>query len=366
MILLNHGHWLNDNGDYLKNMHKCRLLIWVLVLFSLLLIPACSPNDPNMTTTITTAPGPGSTQTKVENIRLIGTIGPLSLPLAYMVEHNVLSSIAQKTSFSIWANPTQLQAIISGGQGDFVSLPTNSAATFYNKGVPLQLIDSSIWNILYLITSDTSLKSITDLKGKRVVVPYQGAIPDAMFRFVCQKQGLNLDKDIEIYYAPDPIQASQLLLTDQEKYVLLSEPSATSVILKGKASGLNFNRALNVKTEWDKAAGGQFSTPVAGTIALGDIKNRPTLVNTFRSEYQKAIQWMLANPVEAGNVGARALEEQGFTAVVLTESIKNIEWRYISAENARSDLENFFGALMQVSANFVGGKIPDNGFYFGQ
>jgi NitT/TauT family transport system substrate-binding protein len=346
-------------------MNKVRMLIWVLVLISLLLIPACSPDGP-VITTISTTPGPDSIQTKVENIRLIGTIGPLSIPLAYMVENNVLSSITQKTSFSIWANPTQLQAIISGGQGDFISLPTNSAATFYNKGVPLQLIDSSIWNILYLITSDTSLKSVTDLKGKRVVVPYQGAIPDAMFRFVCQKQGLNLDKDIEIYYTPDPIQASQLLLTAQEKYALLSEPSATSVILKGKASGLNFIRALNVKTEWDKAAGGQFSTPVAGTVVLGDIKNRPVLVNIFKSEYQKAIQWMLANPVEAGNVGASALVEQGFTAGVLTESMKNIEWRYISAKDARSDLENFFGTLMQISANFVGGKIPDNGFYFGQ
>jgi NitT/TauT family transport system substrate-binding protein len=344
-------------------MKRYLVLVLSVILVSAVLVPACSTGNSPAATSSTTAV---TSQPKLENIRLVGTIGPLSIPLAYMAEQNSLSSIAQKTTFSVWANPTQLQAIISGAQGDFVSLPTNSAATFYNKGVPLQLLDTSIWNILYLVTSDASLKSLNELKGKRVVVPYQGAIPDAMFRLICLKQGLDPDKDIEIYYAADPVQASQFLLTGQEKYILLSEPSATSVILKGKNAGATLFRALNVKSEWEKATGGQSSTPVAGTIVLGDLKNRTDILNTFRDEYQKAIRWMLANPVEAGNVGARALSEQGFTAAVLTESMKNIEWRYVSSENARPDLENFFDALMQVSANFTGGKIPDNGFYYGQ
>jgi NitT/TauT family transport system substrate-binding protein len=348
-------------------MKRSLAVILSLILVIWAFIPGCSTS--NISTTNSAAPNSPtvtSTQPKLENIRLIGTIGPLSIPLAYMMEQNVLAAIAQKTTFSVWANPTQLQAIISGAQGDFVSLPTNSAAVFYNKGVPLKLLDSSIWNILYLVTADSGVKSINDLKGKRVVVPYQGAIPDAMFRFVCQKQGLNPDKDIEIYYAADPVQASQLVLAGQDRYVLLSEPSATSLILKGKTSGSTFTRALNIKSEWEKATGGQSSTPVAGTIVLGDLKDRADVVNTFRDEYQKAILWMLANPVEAGSVGARALSEQGFTAAVLTESMKNIEWRYLSSKDARPDLENFFDALMQVSPNFTGGKIPDNGFYYGQ
>jgi NitT/TauT family transport system substrate-binding protein len=345
-------------------MRKGFFFIVILFLASLILIPGCTISTPTGTsstsTTVTSVTLP-----KLENIRLVGTIGPLSIPLAYMSEQNSLASISQKTSLAIWANPTQLQAIISGGQGDFVALPTNSAAIFYNRGVPLQLLDCSIWNILYLITPDSGIRSFGDLKGKRIVVPYQGAIPDAMFRSVCQRQGINPDKDIELSYAADPIQASQLLLAGQEKYVLLSEPSATSVILKGKNSGLSFIRALNLKTEWEKANGGQSSTPVAGMVVLGELKNRPDIVNTFRVEYQKALQWMLANPVEAGNVGVRALAEQGFTAEVLTESMKNIEWRYASSKEARLDLESFFNALMQVSPNFTGGKIPDDGFYSG-
>ena len=140
---------------------------------------------------------------------------------------------------------------------------------FYNKGISLQLLDASVWNILYVVTPDTSIKSILDLKGKRVVVPYQGAVPDALFQAVLKRRGLDPAKDVDIFYAPDPVQASQLLIGGQEKYALLSEPSATSVILKGQSSGKTFVRALNMQTEWSKATGSSSTTPIAGTIVLG-------------------------------------------------------------------------------------------------
>jgi NitT/TauT family transport system substrate-binding protein len=316
--------------------------------------------------TATTSPAsPGSpSAARLDTVRLVGTIGPLSIPLAYMEQNNSLASIADETTLTIWSTPGQLQAIITGSQGDFVSLPTNSAANFYNRGVHLKLLDSSIWNILYLVTADTGITTLTDLEGKRVVVPYQGAVPDAIFRFVCQEQGIDPDTDLEIIYAPDPVQASQLLLTGREQYVLLSEPSATSVILRGQQSGITFVRALNMETEWEKATGGESSTPVAGTIALGDIADRPEIINTFMAEYQKAIQWMLDNPVEAGNLGAEVLAEQGFTPEVLTESMNNIDWRFTPAADARPDLEAFFNALATVSPNFIGGQIPDDDFFY--
>lgn len=309
--------------------------------------------------------GSGSTTiTKLETIRLIGTIGPMSIPLAYMVENNSLASVANKTTLDIWANPAQLQSIIANGQGDFISLPTNSAATFYNKGIQLQLLDSSIWNILYIVTTDTSVKSIKDLKEKRVVVPYQGAIPDAIFQAVLEKQGLDPNTDITIIYAPDPVQGAQLLLTGQENYALLSEPSATSVILKGQSSGKLFTRSLSMETEWQKAFGTSSATPVAGTVVLGSMKDRPEVIKVFLTEYQKAVKWMQDNPVEAGKVGEKVLSTQGFTATALTQSMQNISWYFTGAQDAKADIKEFYNMLMDANPNFVGGKLPDEGFYY--
>jgi NitT/TauT family transport system substrate-binding protein len=331
-------------------MRKLQAIILFFIVFLLLATPSCGNSTP--------------TASRLPKIRLVGTIGPLSIPLAYMVENDSLASVADETTLEIWANPTQLQAIITGGQADFVSLPTNSAALFYNRGISLQLLDSSIWNILYLVTTDTSITSVTDLKGKKVVVPYQGAVPDAIFRVVLKQHGIDPDSDIQIIYAPDPVQGSQLLLTGEEQYAVLSEPSATSVILKGQSSGKNFARVLNMSTEWQKATGQSSPTPVAGTVVIGNIKDRPDVISSFLTEYEKAVKWMLANPVEAGEVGAKALAEQGFSAGVLTQSMQNIDWEFIPAQDARLKIENFFNALAGISPNFIGGTLPDEGFYF--
>ncbi len=328
-------------------MNRFKAFLSMFIVTGLVLVSSCSSTP--------------ATE-KLAKIRLVGTIGPMSIPLAYMVENNSLASVAEETTLDIWANPTQLQAIITGGQGDFISLPTNSAATFYNKGIPLQILDSSIWNILYVITTDTGIESMADLKGKKIVVPYQGAVPDAIFQVALSRQGIDPEQDIDIFYAADPVQGSQLLLSGQEKYALLSEPSATSVILKGKSSGTDFVRALNMQEECRKGAQG-LDTPVAGNIALGAMKDNDDAVNTFIKEYQKAVKWVLDNPEEAGEIGAKILATQGFTAEALTQSLQSIDWEYVSAQQARPDMEEFFNALAEVNPNFIGGKLPDDGFY---
>jgi NitT/TauT family transport system substrate-binding protein len=343
------------------------LLICLAAVSSLSCLQAATPSSSTVPpSTLPFTPVITSAAPELDRIRLVGTIGPLSLPLAYMVDHNSLAAIARTTTLSLWSNPAQLQAIISSSQADFVSLPTTSASLFYNKGISLQLLDCSIWNILYVVTADSSIKDLTDLKGKRIVIPYQGAIPDAMFRFVWQQYGLDPDKDIEIYYAPDPVQASQLLLAGRDKYVLLSEPSATSVILNGQRTGQNYLRALNMETEWKKASRSERSTPIAGTVVLGDLKDRPEIIDVFVSEYQKAVNWILANPKAAGLVGEKVLADSGFKAPVLTASMSNISWRFVKAQDARADIEAFFSALSQVSPNYIGGKLPDGNYYYGK
>ncbi len=302
---------------------------------------------------------------KLETVRLVGTIGPLSIPLAYMAENNSLGDVAEETTLTIWSTPTQLQAIIAGGQGDFLSLPTTSAATFYNKGIGLQLLDCSIWNILFLVSTDPDIGSAADLAGKTVVVPYQGAVPDAVFQYVLASEGVDPETDIDIYYAPDPVQASQLLLSGQEHYALLSEPSATSVLNRAAASGITLYRNLNMGAEWQTVSGGDSRSAIAGTVVLGTMKENDEVVRRFREEYERAIEWMLDHPGEAGELGARVLAEQGFTAEVLTESMQRITWDYVPAEDARNDIQDFFTALMELSPDYIGGKLPDGAFYYG-
>jgi NitT/TauT family transport system substrate-binding protein len=332
-------------------MKLLRILSGILIAAIVFLPAGCSKEEP---------------AAKLAEIKIVGTIGPMVIPLARMAETNALGSVAEKTSLTLWANPAQLQATIAGSQGDFVSLPVNSAATFYNKGIQLKLLDCSIWNILYLLSTDPDITSMEDLRGKRVVVPFQGTSPDVVFRFNLEQSGVDPETDVDIFYAPDPVQATQLFLSGQDDYVLLSEPSATTVMKKAAASGKTVYRNLNMNEVWKEVTGGASQIAQAGTIALGAVSENTAVMDAFLEEYEKAVQWMLDNPEEAGEVGARALVEQGFTADVLAESMAYIDWRFTPADEAYDDIAGFLTALMEASPDFTGGKMPDNAFYYGK
>ena len=54
----------------------------------------------------------------------------------------------------------------------------------------------------------------------------------------------------------------------------------------------------------------------------------------------------------------------GLKAAVMTASLKSITWKYTPAVEARPSLEAFYQALSELSPEVIGGRLPDDGFYY--
>jgi NitT/TauT family transport system substrate-binding protein len=299
---------------------------------------------------------------KLPKLTLVGPPGPMAIPLAYMVVNNKLADVADKTEVVVWENADQLRAYVAGKQGDFVTMPSNNSAIFYNKGLKLQLLDISVWNITYLITSDDKASSFADIKGESLAVPFQGSVPDLMFQSMAKAAGLDPLKDFEVRYATDPTQAAQLLVSGQVGSAVLSEALATAVILQTKDTARPLHRAFAFDKAWSDSAGGD--SPIAGTVATASVMDRPDVIKAFEREYQAAVQWMLDNPEEAGKLVETQLPQLGLKAAVMTASLKNITWRYTPAAEVRASLDQFYQNLAELSPEVIGGKVPDDAFYF--
>jgi NitT/TauT family transport system substrate-binding protein len=288
----------------------------------------------------------------------------MAIPLAYMVVNNKLADVAKKTELLVWENADQLKAMVAGGQGDFVTMPSNNAAIFYNKGLALKLLDISVWNITYLITTDPEAADFSDIKGQSIVVPFQGSVPDLMFQYMAKKEGLDPEKDFDLQYATDPTQAAQLLLAGKVDNAVLSEALATSVILQTQTAGTPLNRALSFDAGWVQATNRSGYSAIAGTVATKSVMDKPEVIAVFEREYKAAVEWMLANPDAAGQLVETQLPQLGLKAAVMTASLQNISWLYTPAADARQKLENFYRALSELSPEVIGGKLPDDGFYY--
>jgi NitT/TauT family transport system substrate-binding protein len=301
---------------------------------------------------------------KLPKLVLVGPPGPMAIPLAYIVENERLTDVAEKTELLIWENPDQLRAIISGGlEGHFITMPSNSASIFYNKGMKIQLLDISVWGILYVISTDPEIATIEDLKGKEVVVPFQGNMPDLLFNYICQKRGIDTSKDLTIYYANSPQQVAQLILAGKKNYAVLTEPLATQVLLKGKKLGLNVYRSIDIQVEWGKVSGLGERIPIAGTVALPAIQGNTNVIKRFMEEYSLAVEWLKEDPAAAGILGSE-IEQLGFEAKPVAESMKNTKWNFVSAKECKEEIQAFFGALMELNSKVIGGQLPGEGFYY--
>ena len=64
------------------------------------------------------------------------------------------------------------------------------------QGADLVMVDSFLNNLLYRLVARPEIKSVADLKGKRVGVSRFGAGADRATRLVLTKRGLNPEKDV--------------------------------------------------------------------------------------------------------------------------------------------------------------------------
>ena len=92
--------------------------------------------------------------------------------------------------------------------------------------------------------------------------------------------------------------------------------------------------------------------------------DKPEVIAAFEREYAAAIEWMLVDPEAAGELVEDELPQLGLKAAVMTSSLENIAWAHTPATDAKARLEAFYSALMELSPAVVGGKLPDDGFYY--
>ncbi len=300
---------------------------------------------------------------KLDKLVLAGPPGPLSIPFVYLIANDKLSDVADDVELMLWEDQNQLRAIVAGEQADFVTMPSNNAAIFYNNDLDVQLLDISVWNSSFAVSAETSIESLLDAVGMRVVIPFQGSVPDLMFQYLAVSNGLDPLEDFEIQYAMNPPQAAQLIISGQVDLAILPEPQVTSVLLQTKDAEKPLQRVFSLGEEWAAVTDGA-TTAIAGTVALPDVQGKPEVIEAFSREYALAVEWTIEHPEKAGELAEEYLSELGFKAQPVALSLQNVMWEYVSAVEAQEDVAAFFTVLMELSPDVIGGQLPDDGFYY--
>ncbi len=105
----------------------------------------------------------------------------------------------------------------------------------------------------------------------------------------------------------------------------------------------------------------QARIPQAGIVALGKALGDAALIEKFQQAYAASLAWCEKQPDECGKLVASRVEM--LTPEGVADAVRVDNAIFVTAQDARPELEFFFGLLHAKQPALIGGKLPDEGFY---
>lgn len=294
-------------------------------------------------------------------INLAALKGPTALGMLDLLERNEQDKAANHYEVTLAGAPDELVGKIISGELDIAAVPTNLAATLYQKTEgEVQLAALNTMGVLYLLETGDTIHSVADLKGKTVYATGQGATPEYALNLVLEKNGLTPGEDVTVIYKEEHAEIAPLLASGEAQIALLPQPFVTAVLNQNEKVRV----ALDLTEEWDKATNGESGLTMGCIVVRKEFaEQNKEAMNRFLDEYRQSVQTVNS---EEGLEHAAQLAEQYdiMKAAVAKQAIPECNLVYKDGEEMKQTAQGFLQVLFEANPKSVGGALPDENFYY--
>jgi NitT/TauT family transport system substrate-binding protein len=328
------------------------ILVLGLILLSL---AGCSSGSKAPETTKATEAA--AKKTEPISIKVAAPTGAPTLSMIKMIKEQPALGEQVQVSYESIKSPDLVASRIISGEIDIAVVPTNLAATLYNKGADYKLAAASVWGILYVIGNE-KIESWEDLRGKEIHTMGRGLTPDILLRYLLTKNGLDPEKDVKLTYMGEATELASTYIAGKSAISVIPEPALANVMLKKPDTLI----LLDLQKEWAKLNPDASSYPQASLIIKNDlIEKNPEFVETFLQEYEKSIDWLASNGETAGTYSEDL--QTGISKQAVINGLQRSNIYYRDSKDAKEAIDKYMKILLDYSPEVIGGKLPDEGFY---
>lgn len=262
--------------------------------------------------------------------------------------------------FTMAVQADELLPLMAKGDLDIALLPANVAAILYQKMEgQLAVIDINTLGVLYIVTGNSSITSMEDLKGSTIYLTGKGTTPDYVLRYLLAANGLTED-DCKLEYKSEATEVAALLSQNPEAVGLLPQPFVTAACTQNESLSV----VLDMNEEWTKLQGEDGSRMVTGVTVVGKafLEEHEEAVKMFMTEHQESAQKINNDP----QAGAKLAVEAGIIAKepIAHKAIPACNITYIDGEAMRQALSGYLAVLYEQNPVAVGGALPTEDFYY--
>ena len=291
-------------------------------------------------------------------IRIVALKGPTGLGMLQLMQE--ANDGEKPYEFTLAGAADELTGKITTGELDAVALPTNTAATLYNKTEgALQIAMVNTLGVLYLVTSgDTEINSVADLAGKTVVSSGQGTVAEYAFNYILSANGLEAGKDVTVEYKSEHSEIAALMAAGEADIAVLPQPFVT----QATSQNPDLKVALDLTEEWDKATDGASILTMGCLVVRRDFaEEHKEAFDAFLDGYKASVEYVNANPAEAAVISG---EVDLIPAAVAEKAIPECNIVYVDGAEMKEKLPGFLQILYDANPQSVGGAMPGDDFYY--
>ena len=357
------------------------IVVWILLASMLLSLTACGTDSSTKKSETTEKEEAEKEETEVEEaaeVKIAALKGPTALGMLQMMhdseEDSEEASVEEQDSgetakerqdsyeFTLAGSADEILGRIIQGEFDIAAVPTNVAATLYNKTQgAVKLAAVNTLGVLYVVETGDTVDSVSDLKGKTIYSLGQGSTPQYALEYILRQNGLDPQNDVTITYCKEATEVASLMATGTAEIAVLPQPFVTSLIAQNESVRI----ALDVTEEWNKVGDG--STLTMGCIVVQEafLEEHPKAFACFMQRYEESVKF--TNGDDTLEEAAQYAEDFGIIAKkeIAKKAIPECNIVFLTGDEMKTVAGGFLSVMYDADPTSVGGTLPDDAFYYG-
>lgn len=293
-------------------------------------------------------------------VRVGSLKGPTSLGLLSLMDLAENGETSNDYEFQMATAADELLPLMIKGDMDIALVPANVASTLYSKTEGgISVIDINTLSVLYMISGDTSIENVADLKDRTIYLTGKGTTPDYCLQYILSENGMSTE-DCTLEYKSEATEVAAVLAENPDAVGLLPQPFVTAACAQNEALSV----ILDMNEEWNKVQGEGGSSLVTGVTVVRNafLEENPEAVEAFLEEH--------AASAEAANSDTERVAALAVNAEIIAKepialkAIPKCNIVCVTGEEMKQALSGYLEVLYEMEPSSVGDALPEEDFYF--
>lgn len=250
----------------------------------------------------------------------------------------------------------EIEEQLKNGGTDIAALPVENAARLFNetKG-GIKIIAVNNLGVLHLVTSDSGIASLADIKDKTVYATGKGTAYEHIINYIFEKNAIAP----RIEYVETESELATLAIEGKADICIIPEPQAAKVVFENT----EMKRVIDFNDEWNKVSDVSL---VQGVIVARTeyIEQNPEYMEQFLFHNEVSLNFLNEN----SGLGADLLYQNSYYSSVelAEESIPAGNLYFIKGEEMKAMIQEVCDVLSAADPELTGGTVSADGICYVQ